>query len=152
MAKSKSKELFLQKNKRTNHYLITYPMNIYFKFVFLCLFLILFTAGTFFYFVNIEAQRVLKSQILDEISQQSVNSMNNIERFIYERISDISSLSNSVILKNKQSKALEIANYLQKLHQLNEIYYSFSYFDANRIRIADSKNLEINKKHTLKNY
>ncbi|TAH30862.1 MAG: HAMP domain-containing protein [Cytophagales bacterium] len=152
LAKSKSKELFLQKNKRTNHYLITYPMNIYFKFVFLCLFLILFTGGTFFYFVNIEAQKVLKAQILDEISQQSVNSMNNIERFIYERISDISSLSNSVILKNKQSKALEIANYLQKLHQLNEIYYSFSYFDANRIRIADSKNLEINKKHALKNY
>ncbi len=127
-------------------------MNIYFKFVFLCLFLILFTSGTFFYFVNIEAQKVLKAQILDEISQQSVNSMNNIERFIYERVSDISSLSNSNILKNEINKPKEIDEYLKKLHKVNELYYSFSFFDANRKRLADSKDLDINKIHELKNY
>ncbi|TAE71699.1 MAG: HAMP domain-containing protein [Bacteroidetes bacterium] len=127
-------------------------MNIYFKFVSLCLFLIFFTSGMFFYFVNIEAQKVLKAQILDEISQQSVNSMNNIERFVYERISDITSLSNNSMLKNPTSNPKEINNYLKKLHQVNELYYSFSFFNTDRVRLADSKDLEINKKHELKNY
>ncbi len=127
-------------------------MSIYLKFIMLCLFLVFFTAGTFFYFANLESQKLMREQILGDLTQQSANSMRSIERFVYERISDISSLSNNTLLRNPQSSSEAITQYLKKLHQVNELYYSFSFFDNNRVRKADSKDLDIGKQHPLSIY
>lgn len=122
-------------------------MSIYIKFMNLCLFLVFFTAGTLFYFTNIESQKILREQILDDLSQQSANSMRGIERFVYERVSDITSLSNNALLRNPESTSKQISEHLAKLHKVNELYYSFSFFDMNRVRKADSKGLDVGKQH-----
>ncbi len=127
-------------------------MSIYIKFIALCLFLIFFSTGTFFYIANVESQKVIREQILGDISQQATNSMRSIERFIYERISDITALAQNNLLRNPKSNPEDINQYLSKLHKINELYYSFSYFDMSRVRKADSKGLDVGKQHSKSTY
>jgi serine phosphatase RsbU (regulator of sigma subunit) len=121
-------------------------MSIYIKFISLCLFLVFFTAGTFFYVANQESQKFLREQILNDLSQQSANSMRGIERFIYERISDITSLANHTAIRQAETKK-DLNAYLAKLHKVNGLYQSFSFFNLERVRQADSKGLDIGKQH-----
>ncbi len=127
-------------------------MSIYFKLVLLCSILVFFTISTIFYFVNQEAQNTLKEQILSDLSKQAEHGMDNIERFIYQRVGDIKSIALHPVFKDKNATKEAINKVLIGFQNSNELYYSFSYFDMNRIRKADTKGLSIGEQHPLKIY
>ncbi|MEO1254279.1 MAG: SpoIIE family protein phosphatase [Bacteroidota bacterium] len=122
-------------------------MNIYAKLTILCLFLVLFTAGVLSFFADQRVGETWKKEIVTTMTQQSQGISSNISRFVYSRINDLNLAAKNPNFKNQNLSQEELINELQELENLNELYYSFSLFDMNRMRIADSKRISIGKQH-----
>lgn len=127
-------------------------MSIYLKLTYLCLFLIFFTGLTLLYFVRSESNHVLEEAISKNLSENSVNSVGSIDRFLYERLQDIKTLANDPVLRNSKVSSPELAKRIREIKELNPMCISISYFDAQRVRLADSEGLDIGKKHSKTKY
>ncbi|MBV6644431.1 MAG: SpoIIE family protein phosphatase [Cyclobacteriaceae bacterium] len=123
-------------------------MNIYAKLTLLCLFLVVLSTSVLFYFTNRQFEKTLRAEILSTLQQRSEESIDGIGRFIYSRINDIRLASKHPYFIDSGVQSEEMISKLQELESLNDLYYSFSYFDNNRTRIADSKRLSIGKQHS----
>lgn len=123
-------------------------MNIYAKLTILCLFLVLFTAGVLSFFADRQIKRTLREEIITNTSQQAEGISANIGRFMFSRLNDIQMASRNAYFRSSAFSKEEQIKRLQELEQLNDLYYSFSLFDSNRVRLADSKRLSIGKQHT----
>ncbi|MEO9871276.1 SpoIIE family protein phosphatase [Ekhidna sp.] len=122
-------------------------MNIYAKLTILCLFLVLFTAGVLSFFADQKVEQTLKEEIITSMTQQSKGISSDIGRFMFSRLSDIKMASKNPYFRNANADPEQLTLRLQELENLNDLYYSFSYFDINRIRVADSKRISIGKQH-----
>jgi serine phosphatase RsbU (regulator of sigma subunit) len=122
-------------------------MKISAKLTILCLFLVLFTAGVLSFFADLKVAKTLKEEIVVSITQQSKGISSDIGRFMFSRLNDVRMAAKNPYFKYSGDNSEEITQRLQELENLNDLYYSFSYFDKNRIRIADSKRLSIGKQH-----
>lgn len=122
-------------------------MNIYAKLTILCLFLVLFTAGVLSFFADQKVEQTFKEEIVSSMTQQSRGISADIGRFMFSRLNDIRLAAKSPYFRNANPNPEQLTQRLQELENLNDLYYSFSYFDLNRVRIADSKRLSIGKQH-----
>ncbi|MEP1033258.1 SpoIIE family protein phosphatase [Ekhidna sp.] len=123
-------------------------MNIYAKLTILCLFLVLFTAGVLSFFADQKVEQTLKEEIVSSMTQQSKGISSDIGRFMFSRLNDIRMASKNPFFRNLNTNPEQLTLRLQELENLNDLYYSFSLFDKNRVRIADSKRISIGKQHT----
>lgn len=122
-------------------------MNIYAKLTILCLFLVLFTAGVLSFFADQKVEQTLKEEIVASMTQQSKGISSDIGRFMFSRLNDIKLAATNPYFRNSYTDPEILTQRLQELENLNELYYSFSYFDTNRVRIADSKRISIGRQH-----
>ncbi|WP_425391234.1 SpoIIE family protein phosphatase [Ekhidna sp.] len=122
-------------------------MNIYAKLTILCLFLVLFTAGVLSFFADQKVEQTLKEEIVTSMTQQSKGISSDIGRFMFSRLNDVRMASKNTYFVDPNLDSETITERLQELENLNNLYYSFSYFDTNRVRIADSKRISIGKEH-----
>ena len=122
-------------------------MNIYAKLTILCSFFVLFTAGVLSFFADQRVEQTLKEEIVSSMTQQSEDISFDIGRFMFSRLNDIRMASRNPYFQTIDSDPEELIRRLQELENLNDLYYSFSLFDMNRIRIADSKRISIGKQH-----
>ncbi|WP_436516063.1 SpoIIE family protein phosphatase [Ekhidna sp. To15] len=122
-------------------------MNIYAKLTILCLFLVLFTAGVLSFFADQKVEQTLKEEIVSSMTQQSKGISSDIGRFMFSRLNDIRMASKNPYFRNLNSNPEQLTQRLQELENLNDLYYSFSLFDMNRVRLADSKRISIGKQH-----
>ncbi len=123
-------------------------MNIYAKLTILCLFLVLFTAGVLSFFADQKVEQTLKEEIVSSMTQQSKGISSDIGRFMFSRLNDIRMASKNPYFRNLNVDPEQLTQRLQELENLNDLYYSFSLFDTNRVRIADSKRISIGKQHS----
>lgn len=123
-------------------------MNIYAKLTILCLFLVLFTAGVLSFFADQKVEQTLKEEIVSSMTQQSKGISSDIGRFMFSRLNDIRMASKNPYFRNLNSNPEQLTQRLQELENLNDLYYSFSLFDMNRVRIADSKRISVGKQHS----
>ena len=127
-------------------------MNIYAKLTILCLFLVLFTAGVLSFFADQRVEETLKEEIVASMSQQSKGISSDIGRFMFSRLNDLQVAAQNPYYRNLNASSEVLTSRLQELENLNDLYYSFSLFDLERNRIADSKRLSIGKQHPLSLY
>ena len=128
-------------------------MNLYIKLSLLGLILVLFTTGTLFYFSNKAAKVTLKQQILEDFGQRASLKMASIDRFVQQRKSDIQMAALNPVLRSRTRFTTEELNALLKdMEKVNKLYYSYSFFDTNRIRLADSKGLSVGEQHSYSRY
>jgi len=123
-------------------------MNIYAKLTILCLLLVLFTAGVLSFFADRQVKETLREEIIANTSQQAKGISLDIGRFMFSRLNDIQMAARNSYFRNSRTSPEELILRLQELESLNDLYYSFSLFDSDRVRIADSKRLSIGKKHS----
>lgn len=123
-------------------------MNIYAKLTILCLFLVLFTAGVLSFFADQRVEATLKEEIVSSMTQQSNGISSDIGRFMFSRLNDIRMASKNPYFRDLNNNPEELTLRLQELENLNDLYYSFSLFDTNRYRIADSKRISVGKQHS----
>jgi serine phosphatase RsbU (regulator of sigma subunit) len=122
-------------------------MNIYAKLTLLCLSLVIISGSILFYFTNQKFQKAFREEILSAAEQQADLTIRNIDRFIFSRIEDLQQAAKNPYFTDPDVENDEKTERLIELEQLNELYYSFSYFNLDRIRLADSKRLSIGKQH-----
>ncbi len=121
-------------------------MNIYSKLTLLCLFLVVTSGTILLFFVNRKFEDTLRGDLLTSLGTQASESVANLDRFIYDRLNDTRVLAkNNTFQQDITPEQMTV--FLQEQAALNELYYGFSYFDMNRIRVADSRNLRINQQH-----
>lgn len=127
-------------------------MNIYAKLTLLCVLLVVFTSSVLYFFVNRQVEQTFKEELLSNITRQSEGTIVNIERFIFSRLNDIRMASKNPYFRITDISDEELTQRLQELEDLNNLYYSFSFFNNERVRIADSKRLSIGKQHDYSLY
>lgn len=122
-------------------------MNIYAKLTILCLSLVLFTAGVLSFFADQKVEQTFKEEIVTSMTQQSKGISSDIGRFMFSRLNDIRIAAENPYFRTLNSDPEILTQRLQELENLNDLYYSFSLFDNNRVRIADSKRISIGQQH-----
>lgn len=127
-------------------------MNIYAKLTILCVALVVFTSSVLYIFVNRELERTFKDELLSNVTQQSEQTISNIERFVFSRLNDLKMAANSPYFRQENIDPEDLTTRLQELENLNDLYYSFSYFNNDRLRIADSKRLSVGRTHSYSSY
>lgn len=127
-------------------------MNIYAKLTILCLFLVLFTAGVLSFFADSRIESTLKEEIIASISQQAQGVSSDIGRFMFSRQNDVQLAAQNPYFRNTNTNQEELIRRLQELEGLNDLYYSFSLYGTDRVKIADSKRISIGKQHPNTSY
>ncbi|WP_091542726.1 SpoIIE family protein phosphatase [Thermoflexibacter ruber] len=128
-------------------------MNISIKLTLFCLFLVLFSCLAMLYVANYETQSSLREEVRVKLERESNFAMENIDRFIYERLNDIRTFAKDAIISKgtyskNASKPEEINERLHLFKQSNNLYLSLSFYDTARLRIADTDSMQIGKRST----
>ena len=123
-------------------------MNIYIKLSLLAAFLVIASSAVLFLFTNNQVEKTLREEILSNISRQSEQSIENIERFIFSRLNDLQMATKNPYFRSAGISEEELIGRLQELEDLNDLYYNFSFYDTARIRLGDSKRQSIGMQHT----
>jgi len=117
------------------------------KLTFLSLGLVVFTGLLLFHFANRETQLALRRQILSDLIGTTDFYMTNISEFNYHRINELEILADDYLVQQYVSYPDSLNKRLQHFQQLHEIYYSFSFYDTSRRKIADSRLHNIGETH-----
>ena len=113
------------------------------------MFFIIAVAGYFFYKKSIN---ILELRIKNQLESIALNSINNISRDFNIRFSDLEVLASDPSLTSEKISPAEITERLNSYKDEYMIYSSISFFDMNRMRIADSAGIDIGKQHSLSTY
>lgn len=81
------------------------------------------------------------------MTQQSRLISSDVGRFIFSRMNDVKLAARNPFFRNSDYNTEELIKQLQELENFNDLYYSFSLFDLDRYRLADSKRISIGKQH-----
>lgn len=127
-------------------------MNIYAKLTLLCVSLVFFTSSVLYFFVNRELERTFSEELLSNVTKQSEQTISNIERFVYSRLNELKIAATDPYFRQDNISQADLTRKLQELESLNDLYASFSFFNNDRLRIADSKSLSVGKTHSLSTY
>lgn len=127
-------------------------MNIYAKLTLLCVSLVFFTSSVLYFFVNRELERTFSEELLSNVTRQSEQTISNIERFVYSRLNELKIASTDPYFRQSNIPQADLTRKLQELESLNDLYASFSFFNNERVRIADSKQLSVGETHSLSTY
>lgn len=126
-------------------------MNIYGKLAALCSFIVIFSVGVISYFADQQMKNTLKREIATNLEKQSSDISSNIGRFMFSRINDIKIAARNPLLASTNDKE-KLIKRLQKIEEIDDIFYSLSIYNKDRLRVADSKRLSIGKKHKASSY
>jgi signal transduction histidine kinase/FixJ family two-component response regulator len=85
----------------------------------------------------------IETQIETRLQERSVHIMDKIDRLLFERFADIQILATDPVIRNPNSDTATLTQRLLDYRKHYKVYISLSYFDANRIRIADTAGLLI---------
>ena len=95
---------------------------------------------------------ILKEIEIHHLQDVAYNTLNKIDRNFFERYSDIKGLADDSVISSRNSTAKEIAERLVDFRNTYKTYVSLSFFDTNRIRIADTSGIGIGKQNELELY
>ena len=106
------------------------------------------------YLVYISNVRTLEEEIKTKMEYRATLVMDTVDRFMYERMSDIVSLSTRILylLEKPDVTPRMITEDLIEYRNVNKNYVSLSYFDINRVRVADTSGTEIGQTHLTGKY
>ncbi|MBI4684439.1 MAG: HAMP domain-containing protein [Nitrospirae bacterium] len=104
------------------------------------------------YFVYTTNIKALEEQIKDTLEEHAFHTMDTIDRMLFERYIDIKAFAADPVISSKKSTQKQIAQRLAAYQNQHKIYASLSFFDLNRIRIADTSGKNIGKQHSFTEY
>ncbi|HRZ86744.1 MAG TPA: PAS domain S-box protein [bacterium] len=101
------------------------------------------------YYENV---RVLESRLTAELERDVAQTMEMVDRFLFERYGDLLAMAGSPILSSPLSTPGEITGWLIRYRNSLKAYLSIAVFDADRRCIADSSGLTVGEQHPLERY
>ncbi|MCP4648453.1 MAG: PAS domain S-box protein [PVC group bacterium] len=96
--------------------------------------------------------KMLEKETIKRLETIAFNTMDTIDRTLYERYSDIQMMMIDPIISSRKSTPKKITKQLIRYRNAYKMYVSLSFFDLNRMRIADTAGVEIGKQHSPRKY
>ena len=127
-------------------------MKIFYKLTLIFIFIALLPSLSIGYLSFKKGESIISNDIKEHLVGEADSLLELIDRVIYNKQQDIISLSESSILKNEKSDLGEIKKELFKLKNKEPDYISLSFFNMDRIRLVDTKDLDIGVKHNMVPY
>lgn len=127
-------------------------MTIYFKFSLWTTLLVIGLSGILFVFSTIQAEKSLQEEISSNVTQQSKQWAENIEKFILFSLNEVQLAAKNAYFRRTNRTSDQLVDRLQELENLNSLYYNFSFFNMDRVCLADSKRQLIGTKHPNTSY
>lgn len=103
----------------------------------------------------VAASRLLEKQIDEKFLTVSTFAMENLHRLFLRRYEDVRELASDPLLKSGRATPEEVTARLMEAgrhFRSYAPYASLSYFNLERIRIADTKGRDLGRQHTLSEY
>jgi len=94
----------------------------------------------------------MENEIMARMQSRAIFTMDMLDRFLYERAGDLEVISQDPVINSPNSTAQEITKKLIFFRNTCKFYISLSFFNLDRVRIADTAGLEIGKQHPLTYY
>ena len=118
------------------------------------LFSIIFVLGcaSIIYFVNTLIFEILEDQMKGRLEDQTSHVMADMDRMFLERYGEIQTIAADPLISSKTSSPRQITDRLKEYMNLYKGYGFMSFYDLNRMRIADTMGVEIGKQHSLTEY
>lgn len=91
--------------------------------------------------------KILEKEVEDKWQGILYHIMDKIDRVLYERYTDIQFLATDTVISSRDSTPKEITERLIDFRNNYKEYLSLSFFDLNRVRIADTSRLHINRQY-----
>lgn len=118
-------------------------MSMYTKLTILGLSLVLFSVVVISFFADRQVKIAFREEIVNSISHETDKISTDIGRFIFSRLNDVRMAAKNPYFNTKDINKEELIKRLQELESINKFYHSFSFFDMNRVKKADSKKSSI---------
>lgn len=104
------------------------------------------------YFIYTSNVATLEDEIKGNLKNIAVLSIDRVDRIFYEKLLAIKLLADDPVLRSKTSAPADIAGRLKRFKELETSFVSVSYFDMNRVRLADTSGKDVGLAHPLVNY
>ena len=95
------------------------------------------------FFIYQSNLNTLKESEIHNLEGEVYDTLDNIDRNFFERYSNLKELAVDPVISSRNSTAKEITERLIDFRNIYKTYASLSFFDTNRIRIADTSGLLI---------
>ncbi|SMC58671.1 PAS domain S-box-containing protein/diguanylate cyclase (GGDEF) domain-containing protein [Desulfocicer vacuolatum DSM 3385] len=112
----------------------------------------LFTFGVVLYVTWISNIKALETQVKEKIGAMAVNIMDKIDRDLAERMHNLETISTDPIIMSRDSTPRDITERLLEFRNIYKRYISLSFFDLDRVRIADTSGLHLGVKQVMTKY
>jgi HAMP domain-containing protein len=103
-------------------------------------------------FVYISNINTLQNEISERLKEDAFHIMDKIDRSFFERYSDVQIIAQDLIINSRDSTPQEKTLRLLQFRNTYKVYSSLSFFDLERVRIADTAGLHLGEKHSLTPY
>lgn len=120
------------------------------KILLLSIGLSIFAVTIIFSLYSYKTSSVLNENKRQNLIIQGSLIQSTIDRFLHERLSDVLDLAQDSLFMKQEISGIN--NKIIQYTSSHSYFESISYFDTKRTRLADSKNLEIGKQHSLITY
>jgi signal transduction histidine kinase len=114
--------------------------------------LFLFSSTFIIYFVYDANLKILTQEITNRLEDQTFHTMDKIDRMLYERYTEMTVLAEDSVISSKNSDPGQISEKLKEYLKQSWMYASLSFFDMNRVRIADTTGGRLGEQHKLEDY
>ena len=108
------------------------------------------------YTTSNSAKRILEEEIGDKLEEQAFNAMDKIDRVMYMRLRGLGNFKKVRLPEFKQAaktrKSEPLSSTLKGFVLRTDFFTSMSFFDMDRVRIADSDMRDIGAQHGFNEY
>ncbi len=104
---------------------------------------------SYIYLTNV---KILKEEITHRIEDQAFNTMDKIDQRLFDGLNDIKTLANDQVIRSRSSTPQQIREKLLEFQAVQRVYASMSFFDLNRLRIADTSGKRVGTHSSLRDY
>src|SRR4030042_690106 len=109
-------------------------------------------AAAMFTIAYFQVGKILEGEIRARMENRVFFIMDALDRFLYERLSDISVISHDPVISSGNATAEQITERLIFFRNTYKCYVSLSFFNLERIRIADTAGLSIGEQNRMTRY
>ncbi|KWT82918.1 sensor histidine kinase [Candidatus Magnetominusculus xianensis] len=93
--------------------------------------------------------KTIERQTLHKMESEATDIMSMIDHILFERNGDIQMMASDSLISSRDSSPAQITNRLTEYRNNYKFYASLSFFNLDRIRIADTAGLHIGKQHNV---
>ncbi len=122
------------------------------KLVALLVGLVLFTSIAVFFPIYSASIEILEEKIIGEFEGRAVQTIDKLDRTLYERRADIQVMSTDNIIASRDSTPKEITERLIFYRDIYKTYSSITLFDLNRVRVAGTTGIGLGGQHSASGY